>query len=386
MGTKGYSRYRGPVKKKKGALAVVLVLLALAAAAFLVVQNYIVYDADGSIRLELPFSFVEKEPVSTEIPDEDVHIDYLPPPPPLYYSPQLEELHCLMLPELTLRNGYADTLAEYEPAAVALTVKRLNGGIAYMSQAEVPSEVAREGGMAYDRLQELLAGDTYAVARMISLCDSYFVRAYPEAAIQFESGMFWFDDKGNAWLDPAHPQTLAYLTSLCEELVALGFDEIVLDYFSYPLSGDFDTIYGLEDTDKPAVLLDFARSLRQALPEDMVLGVVVRSAVSPEYGLTWELLSECFDRVYLTEDMDRAALLALLPESFESRTRLVSIVDEPTDQGSYLLDPFGTYPLSDDTAEDGETAEDAEDADNAEGAEPSTEATEATGEETTPTA
>ena len=45
--TKGYHNYRGRGGRQKRLLAVVLVLVILAATAFLVIQNYIVYDEIG---------------------------------------------------------------------------------------------------------------------------------------------------------------------------------------------------------------------------------------------------------------------------------------------------------------------------------------------------
>mgnify|MGYP004714541415 CR=1 FL=1 len=54
-GTKGYRSYRGRTSKGKIALAVLLVLIILAAVGFLWLQEYIVYDRDGSFHLELPW-------------------------------------------------------------------------------------------------------------------------------------------------------------------------------------------------------------------------------------------------------------------------------------------------------------------------------------------
>lgn len=56
MATKGYSSYHGRVSPGKIALIVVLVLILLGAIAYLVVQNYLVYDESGQVHLELPFS------------------------------------------------------------------------------------------------------------------------------------------------------------------------------------------------------------------------------------------------------------------------------------------------------------------------------------------
>ena len=70
-GTKGYRSYRGRTSKGKIALAVLLVLIILAAVGFLWLQEYIVYDRDGSFHLELPWK-TETPPAEEEVPPEDV--------------------------------------------------------------------------------------------------------------------------------------------------------------------------------------------------------------------------------------------------------------------------------------------------------------------------
>ena len=52
MATKGYQTYRGRMPRWKKALMAVLVLILIGACAFLVLQKYQVFDADG-IHLRL---------------------------------------------------------------------------------------------------------------------------------------------------------------------------------------------------------------------------------------------------------------------------------------------------------------------------------------------
>ena len=54
-GTRGYSSYRGRRHGRK-MLAVLLALILAAACGFLFAQRYIVYEADGSFRFDLPWS------------------------------------------------------------------------------------------------------------------------------------------------------------------------------------------------------------------------------------------------------------------------------------------------------------------------------------------
>lgn len=54
MPTRGYNSYHGRRSLWKVLLVVLLVLVLTAAGAFLLLQDYIIYESDGSIRLELP--------------------------------------------------------------------------------------------------------------------------------------------------------------------------------------------------------------------------------------------------------------------------------------------------------------------------------------------
>ena len=333
--TKGYHNYRGRSRRQKRLLAVALVLVILAALAFLVIQNYIVYDDQGHARVELPFAKKEPEPdpETPPVTGEDVNIDYIDNG----YAPVLQPLQARLLPTAVLRQDPQETLAAFNEEAFAITVKRNNGAITYDTAMDLPAEVEAERENSLENLQALLASDRYAIARMSVFCDSYFVRAYPDAALHWEGGDFWYDADAMAWLDPSHPQTLVYTTQLCQEYASLGFDELLLDYFSYPTTGELSAIGGLTDTDRVQVLTDFVKSLRANLPENVKLSIVLRSAVSEEFGLSADLLAKNFDRIYLEQGADAGALRQSLPARFDFTSRLVPLVTEAPAEGSYLI-------------------------------------------------
>ena len=335
--TKGYHNYRGRGRKRRQqiVLAAVLVAVMLAAAAFLVIQNYIVYDDAGKAHIEWPFRKEEPQPDQQEpgVPDGEVNIDYVD----TGYAPHLEPLHAQMLEANVLRQDPQTVLDGLTESAFAVETKRVNGSITYTTAVEVPQQVdvAQYDTMA--NLQALLAGDAYSIARMSVFCDSYFVRAYPDAAMRVESGSFWYDAASMAWLDPTNPQVLVYITTLCQEYAQLGFDEIALDYFSYPTAGRLDSIAGLEGVDKVQVLTDFVQSLRANLPDSVKVSIVLRSEPAADFGLSPEMLAQNFDRIYLEAGVDAEALRQQLPEKFDADTRLVSIVAAPAETGSYLV-------------------------------------------------
>ena len=333
MATRGYNRYRGPRSKLKIAVSIGLILVISAAIAFLVIQNYIVYDDSGKAHLELPTRKTETSTNTPAIPDDDVQIEYLEPEDTLL---PVQELHATQLIPGALKWSPEAVLSGADEAMI-IPVKLQNGSITYTSQAEIPPEVSIEQENTMANLQTLLASDHYTIARMSSLCDSYFVRAYHDASLLQDNGDFWYDYEGYAWLNPTDPRVLNYLSGLCQEYSQLGFDEIMLDRFCYPTNGNLNVMVVDADLDRVQVLQDFAKSLRSALPEETALSIVLRSDLSPESGLSVEMLTECFDRIYLTPDMDAAALLDLLPEDYDSAVRVVQMVYTPPESGSYAV-------------------------------------------------
>ena len=174
--------------------------------------------------------------------------------------------------------------------------------------------------------------DCYAVARLACFCDNAFADAQQEqAALCAADGTLYRDGSGRRWLDPSKPGTLRYITDLAKECAQMGFDEILLDWFLYPISGDQSALE--LPADKTVVLKDFAQALEKQLPEGTVLSVVLRETPSADNGVTAELLASCFDRVYVMPDADASAL----PTGYDRATRVVTMAGYAPESDSYLV-------------------------------------------------
>lgn len=346
MATRGYNSYRGRGGNKKAIIAIALVLILLGAIGFLIVQNYMVYDDAGNAHLELPF-LQKDDPaeVSEETVPEDVDLEILPP---ARTRPDVSEIHAAELKygSLWWNPEYVLTLAD---DAMLIHVKRPNGGITYDTAVTVPNGITVERGRTIDTLKALLDSDKYAIACISCFCDSGYARANPGAALWKDNGDLWRDEDGYAWLDPASPTTLAYLTELCTECAELGFDEIVLDYFGYPTGGDTASIDGLNGLDKTQILWDFADTLRESLPDTLVISVRLHGSLAKDSGLSAQMLCDAFDRIYLTPNADAAALHSGLPANYDTAARLVSEGFSSPESGSYLLLYSEPAPVEDST-------------------------------------
>ena len=338
MATRGYNSYRGRSSGWKILLIVVLVAALLGAVGFLYCQNHLVYDDQGEAHLELPWSKPEKkQEKETEkenpIKPDDVHITREEPK-----RPTIAPLHARELSFERLTWSTADVQEE----AVVANIKRRDGAIAYDTALTLPEGIAKGSEATLTNLKELLQADSYAVARIYSLLDSAYARAQMEQAglLRDDQGDVWYDGSGECWLDPTKSGTLEYLTRLCTECVSLGFDEIMLDFFSYPTTGNVGRIFYGENTDKTAALTAFAEKLREALPKGTVLSIALHQPLvdgGGDSGITPELL-QSFDRIYAdTGTMDVAALTAALPKDFVVDGRIVPMVGKAPEQGSYMV-------------------------------------------------
>ena len=335
MKIKGYSGYHGRRKKQKVLITLVLIVAVLLCGAFLLLQDYFVYDDSGKISLDLPF-FDRGGEDSPTVDEDEVTIDIVTPDEKPSSLREVKELHARMVGSLVLKRDPEKTLESTPEEDIVIEVKRVNGSITYASEANIPEEVDVTGGETMTNLKAILAGDKYVVGRMSTLCDSYFVRAYRDAALCRDNGGYWYDADSRTWLDPTHPQTTAYITSLCQELTALGFDELMLDHFAYPVTGNTAAIDGLAQTDREAVLADFVAALRANLPEGTVLGIVLRNDLSAEDGINAELITTYFDRVYVASHVDVTALREELGEGYGAE-RIVAMTGKAPESGSYMI-------------------------------------------------
>ena len=331
MATKGYNSYHGRMSGGKIALIVALVLVLVGAVAYLTLQNYVVYDEAGNARLELPFLHRKDKEEPDDTPsagDRDDIVDTVEPEHP---HVKVTALHGVRLPDDCLWWGADYIMTKLAPEDMVLAVKRTTGGITYATEAQPPQGVVVETGRPLDCLKTLLAADRWTVGHIVCFSDNAFAQARTDCALVRADGGLWYDAAGQAWLDPTDPEVLRYLTALCRECGELGFNEVLLDNFCYPASGDTAAIAN-DDGDRAQILTDMAKTLRSSLPEGVALSVAYRGSGD----LTLAQLADLFDRIYVPA-ADYDAVASQLGGQFDAATRLVSMTPQAAETGSYML-------------------------------------------------
>lgn len=93
-----------------------------------------------------------------------------------------------------------------------------------------------------DRLDYYQQKGVYTIARVAVFRDACFAKAHPELAVQHTQSGPWRDAKGNYWLAPHEPETLAYIKNIAQAVYDRGFDEVQFDYVRYPSDGNMKTV------------------------------------------------------------------------------------------------------------------------------------------------
>ena len=316
--TKGYRSYRGRGTRKKILLAVLLCLVILAAAAVIVLQEYVVYDADGTPHLSIPWQREEEAP-----PQEEVDLVIQEPAAP-------PAARALLLAQTPL------TQADWETArtalrdggwnACAVTLNDGGGAVYFDSRTALPDavETAEDTAAALAAATQAGRESAYPIARLSALLDPPAARADGEGMGLMNTGGYLFYDGNNQnWLDPAKEATQTYLGGLAVEAAELGFREILLTDFSFPTEGSLDKIAYPETGTRESLrtCLEAVRTaLDQAGYQDTALSVEVSAAAvvggyEERSGLALADLAGTADRVYAVTTADQAPALAAAAEA-----------------------------------------------------------------------
>ena len=344
-------------------LFVVVLLILTAILLFYYLQRYIVYEQDG-LRLALPFLATEAAAPAEEtyVPSGAVAEVEIAKPDHADMTPvSWEGLTVLRGRRLAASSLTPETAAaaaaELESAganALVLEMKPPSGQLVWRSDVALAAAYAVSGIADFSgTVAALKEQGIYLVAEFSCCVDDLMAIRNPPLALRDTAGHVFADERG-AWLDPYSRGAREYLTALCLELAAMGFDELLLTNVGHP---DADVIYSREMTGlsgREAAVSNFALALTQALADTeirvsaLLETAALRAESSAVNGQSLPVFLRVFQRVYVPTDgtmweADRALVAAALASeaAFGGDAalplRFVPILPAAPETGSWLL-------------------------------------------------
>ena len=353
-GTKGYTGYRGR-RRGRGVLAVVLVLILLVACGFSFAQRYIVYEADGSFRFDLPWSKPQVEKQTQGKDSADGETDEKDDLEITVEKPAIKDTRAVALGDDVLSGDWQsalDTLDE-ETNAVAVCLKDDSGKIYYDSKVRgaidcgaIDCGAVSGGSGTRSAIAGITGSDYYTIGRISTLHDSFYAYKHmTDAAVCQLTGFVWYDTNSTHWLAPEKQAARQYVTDIVTECGKMGFDELLLDDFHYPREGRMSRIKTDERTmtqqEALALLADDIHTALEQAGYKGKLSVSVDADIAlagseEKSGIVMSELTEKFDRVYVKVTADQLESVTEAMKAYD--VEFVPIVTEAADSGSYLIE------------------------------------------------
>jgi len=359
-----YKTYHGRSRFHGLKVTLLTILLAALAAFFIfVVPNYIAYDADGNISLDLPFlSGILRPPAPTVEPSPTgVQLVIESPPPhgpgstddtdgpsptperpPQFAGAQLFiPAARLNVPDMT---DLRDKAAAEDFSGVIIEYKREGtGGSGGDSNLTMAPETA-------ETVMEVFAGSGLELTALISVgVDNEKPRTaeFTAFAVKHVSGQNFMDRNGNRWLDMYRAEVHTLAIDLSREALAAGFDRVLLSNVGFPHGGGTDRVlYGAAAGRTPTEAVnEFLARMRQELadaPLDAILfPETARDGREETAGQDAASFKDAFDRllVFDGEDPAPAGFIPILQRNDPGLDAKIAAARN----GHLLFSPNGVY-------------------------------------------
>lgn len=342
-GTRGYRSYSGRGNKGKIFLAILLGLVIVGAAAFLLLQSHVYYDANGRPHLRLPEKPRQEQTISPDEVDLIFEIsDELPQDESFtrYHS-------AFSVTEATLAEGveaidavWAKGMEDHD--AVAVTLKDNTGHVWFSAAAAIPGSVKASAEVA-EAVERIASSDVYTIARINALHDPLTAKQWvTDMGLRNLEGYIFFDGNNSQWLDAAKPRTRQKLCELVQQAAQLGFDEILLTELTYPTMGNLENVKD-GGVDRSETLRTLLKEIRAVLPEGVKLSLelpaeTIQNGGNEVAGHVLADLVPLLDTVYTVTEEDQAPALRDAVQAVSEECGLiaeVTAVDRMTSR--YLL-------------------------------------------------
>ena len=270
--------YRNKLRLRRFLIILGIVLLALVIAGligFSYLGRYVVYTEDGA-----HFSFHSQAPGAPESVQAAAPVEspVLVTGSSIHEDSILEDSDSAVLSDTDVKGLLVDYVTLNDSAAVSAV--DLSTGAYNTLVLEM-----RAGGsdiIDTDAVRQLISraksAQMHLIAMMSCLDDNAYALSHTSQALALSGGALWMNSAGSYWLDPTQKDVQDYLVSMITELESMGFDEVILNNFSFPTS---DEIVYNSDSTRESMLQDAYKALEKAVEPDCTLGLLIKD---PESG------------------------------------------------------------------------------------------------------
>lgn len=295
---KRYRRYKGKPHGRSffPVFIAVLILVASIVILFMVLQDSIVFTSDG-IRLENPFGSAKPSASPSIAPSQEPDLVIVTPsstptptPTPTQTQPSAPAsdltVKAIYIPDPNDQVAIAGAIQLADKGTintVVLNMKPDDGTLSYISSSKyaLDSGANPKQSSIAKTISDLKDSGLHLIARMSAFKDNIVPRKNQTTSVKVKSGVIWLDRDYHGWLNPYKSETQDYIIDISTELADMGFDEILLDNFTFPTIGRPQLIhYGeYEETSKIDTLNYFAEILADKLSsKDSILAITVSSS------------------------------------------------------------------------------------------------------------
>lgn len=251
-------------------LTVVLIALVAWLAWIVWLQRYVVYTEDGA-KLDFDLSSNDITGELADPPREQMGIS-------IFYNEGANAINTEQ--EMEQINGYYITsdMFQTDVAGLLKKIAPLEAGTAMMIDMKGPYgsffyntkingavlSASTDIPAVEDLVKKCQMKGFYTIARVSALRDWDFGNSHVTSGLYMTNRRgLWMDQGGYFWLDPTNATVINHLSSMILELRDMGFNEVLLDNFRFPVSDQY-----LFNGDKPAALLTCAEKLIESCATD----------------------------------------------------------------------------------------------------------------------
>ncbi|MNK45809.1 hypothetical protein D3C87_645800 [compost metagenome] len=182
-----------------------------------------------------------------------------------------------------------DNLVKSGGNMVVFDVKNEDGIVSYKSQVPMVKQIgADKEGPIHDlktRVKQMHDKGIHVAGRIVLFKDPILAKARPDLTLKSQStGKPWLDKGKLQWLDPNHPEVIAYNLALANELAEMGVDEIQFDYVRFPAeskTSDIAYSFDTEKTPKHEIITAFMKKANEALkPKGVLISIDVFGVIA----------------------------------------------------------------------------------------------------------